>query len=116
MLDKYFLTWHPFPKISGELLVFKTRKDDQTNKKETIVYREYSLCKRLGQPVESKNLGGNIKRKPLLRRGEVEDALPEVEKLAKLQSFEVNILEPLSKEEWINFVKTIDATKGLGWF
>ena len=37
-------------------------------------------------------------------------------KVPKLQTFSVNILEPLSKEEWINFAKVIDGTKGLGFF
>lgn len=117
MLAKYYLTWHPFPKIYGELLVFKTKKADQMNKKETIVYREYSLCKRLQMaPPQSKSLGNKKTRKPMMRRGETPPPEVEEEKEAKLQSFEVDILEPLAKEEWINFVKTIDSTKGLGWF
>ena len=37
-------------------------------------------------------------------------------KVPKLSTFEPNVLEPLSKEEWINFVKVIDGTKGLGFF
>ena len=28
----------------------------------------------------------------------------------------MNVIEPLSKEEWINFVRVIDATKGVGFF
>ena len=46
LLAKYYMTWHPFPKLFGELLVFKPRSVDQSDE-EKIVYREYTLCNRL---------------------------------------------------------------------
>lgn len=115
MLDRYFLLWHPFPKIFGELLVLKVRKFDQTKGKETMVYRDYSLCKRLKLSADREK---SLNKKPLKGfpgRG-MNLIEPEVDKIPQLQSFDINIIEPLSKEEWINFVKVIDATKGLGFF
>ena len=47
LLHKYYLIWHPFPKLFGELLVFKPKSADQTLNEEKIVYRDYSLCNRL---------------------------------------------------------------------
>ena len=56
LLAKYYMTWHPFPKLFGELLVFKPKSVDQKSissgdteeeEEEKIVYREYSLCNRL---------------------------------------------------------------------
>ena len=45
--SKYLLTSHPYPKIEGEMIIFKPRKDDQTQGKDVIVYRDYSLRKRI---------------------------------------------------------------------
>ena len=44
--EKFKLISHPFPQISGEMLVFRPRKEDQTEK-DSIIYRDYSLRKRL---------------------------------------------------------------------
>ena len=44
--EKFNLISHPFPQISGEMLVFRPRKEDQ-NEKDSIIYRDYSLRKRL---------------------------------------------------------------------
>lgn len=44
--EKFNLISHPFPQISGEMLVFRPRKEDQ-NEKDFIVFRDYSLRKRL---------------------------------------------------------------------
>lgn len=35
---------------------------------------------------------------------------------ALLPCLEVDITEPLTKHEWVNWLKVIDETKGLGWF
>ena len=43
--EKFKLISHPFPQISGEMLVFRP-KEDQTEK-DSIIYRDYSLRKRL---------------------------------------------------------------------
>jgi hypothetical protein len=44
--DKFKLISHPYPQISGEMLVFRPRKEDN-NEKDAIVYRDFSLRKRL---------------------------------------------------------------------
>ena len=45
--NKYFLASHPYPKIEGEMIIFKPVKDDQTQGKDVIVYSDYSLRKRI---------------------------------------------------------------------
>lgn len=47
MEAKYFLASHPFPKIEGEMIICKPKKNDQTQGKEVIIYRDYSLRKRI---------------------------------------------------------------------
>lgn len=44
---KYFLASHPYPKLEGEMVIFKPKKADQTKGKDVIVYRDFSLRKRL---------------------------------------------------------------------
>lgn len=34
---------------------------------------------------------------------------------AILPCLEVNLIEPLTKFEWVNWLKVIDETQGLGW-
>lgn len=34
---------------------------------------------------------------------------------AFLPCLEVNLIEPLTKFEWVNWLKVIDETQGLGW-
>ena len=41
MAAKYFLASHPFPKIEGEMIVFKPKKNDQNQGKDVIIYRDY---------------------------------------------------------------------------
>lgn len=47
MAAKYFLASHPYPKIEGEMIIFKPKKADQTQGKDVIIYRDFSLRKRL---------------------------------------------------------------------
>ena len=87
MLGKYYLSWHPFPKLFGELLIFKTQKADKQEDKESIVYRDYSLCNRLspGPPVQ-KSLKKKTRALPG-RKSAVDDIPePEVELIPKLQT------------------------------
>mmetsp|Transcript_34344 Transcript_34344/g.42397 ORF Transcript_34344/g.42397 Transcript_34344/m.42397 type:complete len:95 (-) Transcript_34344:912-1196(-) len=46
MPGKYFLSSHPYPKIEGEMFIIKPKKQDQSSK-DAIIYRDYSLCKRI---------------------------------------------------------------------
>lgn len=36
--------------------------------------------------------------------------------MPQLQCLEVDINEPLSREEWNNFIAVVEETQGLGWF
>lgn len=44
--EKFLLVSHPFPQIPGELMIFRPRSEDK-DEKDQIVYRDYSLRKRL---------------------------------------------------------------------
>ena len=136
MHEKYFLASHPFPKIDGEMIIYKPKKSDQPTKEEleqekkdkkkeekenkkdkskkkdkkdksagkadVILYRDYSLRKRIetSQIKPSTSTGGGKKRVILGKKAEAEK---EPEKLPKLQCLEIDLLEPLSHEEWQNF-------------
>ena len=43
---KYHLCVHPFPLVEGEMVLFQPKKEDQKDA-EGIIYRDYSLIKRL---------------------------------------------------------------------
>jgi len=45
--SKFFLAVNPFPRIEGEMIIFKPEKDDQNKGKDVLVYRDYSLRKRI---------------------------------------------------------------------
>ena len=40
----------------------------------------------------------------------------EKEKEPNMQCLEVDLEEPLSSEEWNNFIAVVQETQGLGWF
>ena len=64
--DKYFLASHPYPKLEGEMIVFKPHKKDQEKGTDLITYRDYSLRKRLEttpKPPNSEKLSANIKKR-----------------------------------------------------
>lgn len=44
--EKYLLIAHPFPMAEGEMLIIQPKKEDQ-KERDLIVYRDYSLRKRL---------------------------------------------------------------------
>lgn len=131
MHAKYFLASHPYPKIDGEMIIYKPKKSDQPTKEkddkedkkskkssgkvDVIHYRDYSLRKRIETTVNkpSTGIGGGKKRVIPGKKGEPEK---EKEKEAKLQCLEIDLQEPLTPEEWQNFAQVIDETKGLGWF
>lgn len=43
----YRMTQHPYPQIEGEMLIFQLNLEDKSEKEKTVVYRDYSLKKRL---------------------------------------------------------------------
>ena len=49
--EDYQLVVHPFPQMDGELILFQTNANDQEDKN-IIVYKDYSLRKRIETPVK----------------------------------------------------------------
>ena len=78
-----------------------------------IVCRDYSLRKRLETTPDAKSAPIGKKKNNLLGREKDADQEPEE---PKLQCLQVDITDPLSKDEWQNFLEVINATNGLGWF
>jgi len=44
--NRYVLLSHPYPLVEGQLILFQPKKEDQ-KEKDDIIYRDYSLCKRI---------------------------------------------------------------------
>ena len=110
--NKYLLTSHPYPKIEGEMIIFKAKKDDQEKGEDVIVYRDFSLRKRI-ETVPKPPTNELRKKKVSAAKG----AEPKEEvREANLQCLEVDINEPLNPEEWGNFINVINETQGMGWF
>jgi hypothetical protein len=59
---KYLLLAHPFPSFQGEMLLTQPKKEDQDDK-DWIVYRDYSLRKRLPNRECIVSTGDKIKDK-----------------------------------------------------
>ena len=109
---KFLLCANPFPMIEGQMICFQPKKDDQ-KVKEAIVYRDYSLRKRLETQhkpdLESFGIGKKVKYTK-------ESEKDKVEVEAKLQCLEIDNETPLSSVEWTHFAHVIDEVQGLGWF
>ena len=61
---KYFLASHPYPKIEGEMIIFRPRKDDQDPEdKSVIVYRDFSLRKRIETTPKTNNFTDGLSKK-----------------------------------------------------
>ena len=124
MAAKYFLGSHPYPKIEGELIVFKPQKNDQTQGKDVILLRDYSLRKRIETTPKSNYVQDSLAKMakaPLKsskdrKNDEEKDAEKEKEPMPNMQCLEVDIEDPLSSDEWNNFIGVVEETKGLGWF
>lgn len=114
---KYFLASHPYPKLEGEMIIFKPRKEDQDPEdKSVIIYRDFSLRKRIETMPKSNYTTENLAKKK--RGGPIkkEEEKVEPEHQPSLQCLEVDITNPLSREEWNNLVNVLEETQGLGWF
>ena len=78
MTGKYFLASHPYPKLEGEMIIFKPQKGDQNNGKDIIVYRDFSLRKRVETTVKSASeMVANKKKKATSKKDDKKDE-PEV--------------------------------------
>ena len=116
---KYFLASHPYPKIEGEMVIFLPKKEDQDPEdKSLIVYRDFSLRKRLETTPKSNYVNDAMNKKKKrggpIKKEEDQKVAPEHE--PNLQCLEVDITSPLTREEWNNLVCVLEETQGLGWF
>jgi hypothetical protein len=59
---KYILLSHPYPIIEGEMILFQPIKNDQYDK-QLIIYRDYSLRKRLATRPKPKKLNSYQQKK-----------------------------------------------------
>lgn len=104
--DDFKIVVHPFPQISGELMVLQP---DNINEN-TFWYQDHSLIKRkqfvslMAKPGAS-NFGGGMNKEQ--HRQDVTQT--------KLKTTEISIDNPLSTVDWINFTYAIMETKGFGW-
>ena len=100
---KYFLASHPYPKIQGEMIIFKPKKSDQGKDKDIITYTDFSLRKRIETTAGPLNAQKkkNLTAKKDGKDKEKEDVPP------KLQCLEVDTTAPLNHEEWSNFIQVI---------
>lgn len=74
-----------------------------------IVYRDFSLRKRLETTQKPKFIGEHKpKRSAINKKKEEEKVEPEHE--PSLQCLEIDIEDPLSREEWNNFIAVIEET------
>lgn len=80
-----------------------------------IIYKDFSLRKRLETtPKQNTYAQDNFGKKSM--RGKQKEEPEEKEHVPKLQCLEVDLDNPLTREEWNNFIAVIEETQGLGWF
>lgn len=101
---KYKLLAHPYPLLEGEMILFQPLKQDQYDK-HYIVYRDYSLKKRIPTRAPNKKLT-TYQQKQL----EKED-----EESSRLRSLEIDLFTPMSYIDWKNFAEVLSEVQGLGW-
>lgn len=103
--QKYILVVHPTPVFEGEMLLVQPKKEDQSDK-DTIVFRDYSLRKRLP-----------CKPKPELTAGEkLKEKKKKETEISKLQCLEIALDEPLCSIEWVHVAEVLNSVNGMCWF
>lgn len=107
--EKYLLLVHPFPIIEGEMLILQPKKEDQ-KERDLIVYRDYSLRKRLATK-EKASKDDFFTRKEKGEQSSVSD-----ENVSKLQCLEIDLEQPLATVEWKNMAEVVNEVMGLSWF
>ena len=97
---------HPNPAIEGELVIVKPNKKDQDSDDDDIVFRDFSLRKRIPakeDPAQDKDKNGKDKKK-------------KDKDESKLACLEVSIEEPINTVEWQNLSEVVNMCQGLAWF
>ena len=77
----------------------------ESEDKEIILYKDYSLRKRMDTP----------KRAPRLSAFEKKKQLEEDQERTKLQCLEIDLATPLSTIDWQNLVHVLNEVNGIGW-
>lgn len=112
--SKYMLIAHPTPSFEGEMLLIQPidKKDKTADKekkekdKDMIVYRDYSLRKRLPN-----------REKPQISAAEkLKDKKKKESEVSKIHSLEIDISEPLCNAEWFQIAEVLNYVRGLAWF
>lgn len=106
MSGKFFLASHPYPKIEGEMIIFKPKKGDQTQGKDVIVYRDFSLRKRV--EFVAKAPTNDMAKKAAA--GKKKDDKKEDAEEPGLQCLMIDQFNPLTQDEWKNFYEVINET------
>ena len=101
---KYVLVAHPYPTFEGEILHIQPKKDDQEDK-DLIVYRDFSLRKRLPNQEDD---GGALEKQKTNKKKKEGD-------VSKLQCLQMQIDEPLCQAEWVNLSAVLNQVKGVAW-
>lgn len=114
--EKYFLASHPYPKLEGEMIIFRPRKEDQTLGKDVIVYRDYSLRKRIETTPKENFVEKNLREKKKSKDARAEEEAKKEDHTPTLQCLDIDITEPLSDAEWNNLLDVANETQGLAWF
>ena len=109
---KYLLVANPYPQTEGQMMIFLPKKADQ-REKEILLYRDYSLRKRLETTIKAPD---SKVEKLIQKKKEKPDKPEKSANEPKLQCLEIDITNPLADIEWRNFIEVIDEVSGLGWF
>ena len=102
--EEYMLVHHPFPQIEGELLLYQKNLKDDSADEDILIYRDYSLNKRLVTNVQIANTAA------LKLKIEEENV-----RYTKLQSLEIDNEIPLSQCDWGKIGTLIYEIKAMVW-
>ena len=103
--EEYVLVVHPFPQMEGEMLLFQTIGSDQEDK-DLIVYKDYSLRKRINTPAKPARMSAFLKKQ----------MLEDDQEKTQLQCLAIDIETSLSTVDWTHFSQVITEVQGMGWF
>lgn len=84
----------------------KEEKENNQDNKNCIVYKDYSLRKRIPTEPKPARITAYQKKK----------MMDDDQEKTKLQCLEIDIESPLSTIDWTNFSLVINEIQGMGWF
>ncbi len=84
----------------------KEEKENSNENKNCIVYKDYSLRKRIPTEPKPARITAYQKKK----------MMDDDQEKTKLQCLEIDLEAPLSTIDWANFSLVINEIQGMGWF